>query len=311
MILRCLLAFFLLIARISYGSDNYPVEYLGIERGLSNNAVTCIYQDQQGFMWFGTYDGLNRYDGYNFQVFRNTPGDTSSLIGNSIYTIAGDTKDNLWVGGQKGACLLNAARSGFTWLKYLPANKKTAQWLQDDIHTINAIQKDLVLIGTNHLGLVVFEKESRTGKQILLPGTQSASYDVTAIAGDSASSTIWIFIQQYGLYKYLPATRKLQLINNNIREANSLTCSKDGHVWLGNESGLFEYDPRLNNYTVNRLPGNNKVVHIREDRKGMLWIGSDGGGLLVMKKNEPTARPFATDKGEPMINSNAVYAINE
>src|SRR5689334_5207151 len=83
-----------LCAAIASASD-HPVKYIGIEHGLSNNAVTTIYQDRQGFMWFGTYDGLNRYDGYGFEVFRNNVGDTNSLVGNAIYTLAGDSKNNI------------------------------------------------------------------------------------------------------------------------------------------------------------------------------------------------------------------------
>jgi ligand-binding sensor domain-containing protein len=57
-----------------HATDNPTVKYVGIEHGLSNNSVLCVYQDYKGFMWFGTYDGLNRYDGYNFTVFRNRIG---------------------------------------------------------------------------------------------------------------------------------------------------------------------------------------------------------------------------------------------
>ncbi|HEY8920740.1 MAG TPA: two-component regulator propeller domain-containing protein, partial [Chitinophaga sp.] len=61
-----------------------PLTYLGIEQGLSNNAVTSIYQDYNGFMWFGTYDGLNRYDGYNFTIYRNEFNDTNSVADNRV-----------------------------------------------------------------------------------------------------------------------------------------------------------------------------------------------------------------------------------
>jgi signal transduction histidine kinase/ligand-binding sensor domain-containing protein len=304
----CLL-FVIVYACAVYATD-YPIKYLGIEHGLSNNAVTTIYQDRQGFMWFGTYDGLNRYDGYGFQVFRNKVGDTNSLVGNSIYTISGDSKDNIWIGGQKGACLLNYQQKKFTQLKYIPAGSSSPEWLRDDIHIIKAVNNELVLAGTNHLGLIVFENDSRTGKQILLPGLASG-YDVTAIENDPATSTIWIFIQQLGLYKYHAATGKLELINNNISGGNCLTRSKDGNLWLGNERGLYEYDPRSNSYSPNRMVTNSKVVHIREDSKGLLWIASDGGGLLVMERTDLKARPFSTDEGRPVINSNAVYSIYE
>jgi signal transduction histidine kinase/ligand-binding sensor domain-containing protein/DNA-binding response OmpR family regulator len=300
----------LLCAGVASASD-HPVKYIGIEHGLSNNAVTTIYQDKQGFMWFGTYDGLNRYDGYSFQVFRNNVGDTNSLIGNSIYTLAGDSKDNIWIGGQKGACILNYKQKKITRLKYQPARSAVVQWLRDDIHIIHPVKEGLVLVGTNHLGLIVFENGNTTGKQILLPDGITSSYDVTAIETDPATSTIWIFVQQLGLCKYEAATGKLKLVNNNLPEANCMRRSKDGHVWLGSQNGLYEYDPASNIYSVNRVVTKGKVVHIHEDHNGVLWIGSDGGGLLVMEKGGAIARPFITQEGTPAINSNAVYAIYE
>src|SRR3569832_81260 len=84
----------------SVAFEGTPVTYLGIELGLSNNAVTSIYQDHDGFMWFGTYDGLNRYDGYGFKVFRNVIGDYSSLSDNHVYTITGDANHKLWIGAK-------------------------------------------------------------------------------------------------------------------------------------------------------------------------------------------------------------------
>src|SRR5438094_9194849 len=78
---------------------DYPVtSYLGIEQGLSNNSVRCIYQDHRGFMWFGTYDGLNRYDGYSFKIFRNNFTNSSSLMNNWINALDEDTRGNIWVG---------------------------------------------------------------------------------------------------------------------------------------------------------------------------------------------------------------------
>src|SRR5690349_5660030 len=78
-----------------YATD-YPVTtYLGIDQGLSNNSVRCIYQDRRGFMWFGTYDGLNRYDGYTFKVFRNNFKNATSLINNWINAIDEDNTGNL------------------------------------------------------------------------------------------------------------------------------------------------------------------------------------------------------------------------
>src|ERR1044072_2291177 len=86
------LPLFLLIFIKIYGQENISAKYLGIENGLSNNVVTAIFQDHNGFMWFGTYDGLNRYDGYSFKVFRNIIGDSNSLRDNHIYAIEEDNQ---------------------------------------------------------------------------------------------------------------------------------------------------------------------------------------------------------------------------
>ncbi len=101
--------YFLCWAGNCFASDSLSVRYLGIDQGLSNNAVTCIYKDHNGFMWFGTYDGLNRYDGYSFHIFRNTIGDSTSLSDNHVYCINSDNQNKIWVGGSKGRVFMTPA----------------------------------------------------------------------------------------------------------------------------------------------------------------------------------------------------------
>src|SRR3954451_3315458 len=100
-VLHCLL---LMVATFhapgSQARDNryHVISYLGIEQGLSNNSVTCIFQDHKGFMWFGTYDGLNRYDGYSFKVYRHGLTEQNTLPNNRIAAIAEDSLQRLWIG---------------------------------------------------------------------------------------------------------------------------------------------------------------------------------------------------------------------
>src|SRR5579871_974636 len=72
--------------------------HIGTEVGLSQNNVTCIIRDKQGFMWFGTRDGLNRYDGYDFDVYKNDPDDSTSLSNNFITSMTQDQKGDIWIG---------------------------------------------------------------------------------------------------------------------------------------------------------------------------------------------------------------------
>ncbi|MCG2613214.1 response regulator [Terrimonas sp. NA20] len=301
----------LLLAGITGFCNRFPVRTLGIDAGLSNNAVTCIYQDQRGFMWFGTYDGLNRYNGYNFDVFRNKIGDSTSLLTNSVYSIDGDPLRRIWVGGQKGACLFDPSKSAFESVYYYSADRKQLSPVKDNVHVVRSVG-DRMLIGTNHSGLLVFEAGAKTGKQISLPGTAAnqTTYDVTAIEA-GADGSVWIFIQQQGVFKYNTRTGQLALVNDHIKQANCFKRSSAGTLWVGNEKGLYRYDGKNNQYSSSYLATPCKVVSISEDSKGILWIASDGGGLLFLDQSSPEAKTFTDLDGRSPINSNAVYSIYE
>jgi ligand-binding sensor domain-containing protein len=193
--------FVLFLLSLHSRADNYPVKYLGIDQGLSNNVVINIYQDHKGFMWFGTYDGLNRYDGYGFKIFRNVIGDSASLNNNTVYTIEGDADHNIWVGGLKGACVFDPAMSNFSRLQFKGWNNTGRQYVQDNIHTIKAIAGGFMLIGSQQSGLLVFDNKSTPGIQIPIQhdNTTDTHYDVTAIEPDTLHNTVWVFIQQVGL----------------------------------------------------------------------------------------------------------------
>ena len=78
---------------------NFVFENFSIPQGLSNPTINTIIEDKYGFLWLGTNDGLSRYDGYEFKVYKNNPSDSTSLPGNSIRTISEDNAGNLWIGG--------------------------------------------------------------------------------------------------------------------------------------------------------------------------------------------------------------------
>jgi len=78
------------------------ISCLGIDQGLSNNSVNSIFKDHSGLMWFGTYDGLNRYDGYDFKIFRHNPGDPGSIVNSWVGAVGEDSLYRLWVGTANG-----------------------------------------------------------------------------------------------------------------------------------------------------------------------------------------------------------------
>src|SRR5882724_947435 len=108
-----ILTTFLLVVNTISG-QSYYFRHFQVENGLSNNAVICSLQDKKGFLWFGTKDGLDRFDGYSFKIFRSDPDDSGSIGSNFIHSLYEDPKGVLWVGTEKGLYKHNATTEGFS-----------------------------------------------------------------------------------------------------------------------------------------------------------------------------------------------------
>lgn len=106
----------------SHPKCNYYFEQIMIADGLSQNHITCIHQDAQGFIWFGTQNGLNKYDGYQIKEYNFSSNDPYSLINNNISTIFNDSFQQLWIGTQDGLCRYRPETDNFA--RYKVTTKK-------------------------------------------------------------------------------------------------------------------------------------------------------------------------------------------
>ncbi len=118
-------------------SQNLQFEHLSSAQGLSHNHVKCILQDSRGFLWFGTQNGLNRYDGYAFKVFKHDPEDPTTISDNFIWRIYEDSFENLWIGTANGLNKFDHATETFTRYLHDPNNPYS---LSGDI--VKAIHED-------------------------------------------------------------------------------------------------------------------------------------------------------------------------
>lgn len=117
-----ILSLLIVAVHVLQGQSYYFTHYQ-VENGLSNNAVICSMQDSKGFLWFGTKDGLNRFDGYSFKVFRNDADDPQSIGSNFIYALFEDRKGVLWVGCDRGLYKYNANTETFHRVEKAPMHE--------------------------------------------------------------------------------------------------------------------------------------------------------------------------------------------
>src|ERR1035437_5307381 len=132
-----------------------------IDNGLSQCYVPCIENDKYGFMWFGTYDGLNRFDGINFKVFSHNPNDVNSLCCNFISALRYDSSNNLWVGTREGLCLMNMASSNFSPVFMYDKHKKDKVKVDKYISTVVEDKTKNIFVGAYEYGLLRYDQQQK------------------------------------------------------------------------------------------------------------------------------------------------------
>ena len=318
LLVQCLL----LAASFAYSQPrNLKFSHIGTEVGLSENNVTCILRDKQGFMWFGTRDGLNRYDGYDFDVYKNNPSDSLSLSSNFVTSIIEDRRGDIWVA---------------TWGGGLDRFDKVRQRF---IHYGNVIHSDFInvlledsqgriWIGSNDHGVWVYDPTS--GKVFLLTSTAAdpgslSDNDVQAILEDH-DHQIWLGTSHGGLNLYDPKTHTFRVFGHRDGDARSLALNSvtklyeddRQRLWVGmRDGGLDLYDPRAGTFRHFRNdPRNanslvkNVVLSLQNDAQGNLWIGTENGGLSILEPDLKTFRNYAHDEiDNSSLTNNSIYSL--
>jgi ligand-binding sensor domain-containing protein len=236
-----------------------PITRLGIEKGLSNNSVRVVYQDKKVFIWLGTYDGLNRYDGSEFKVFRNKLNDSTSLPHNYIYSIHEDADNNLWIGSGQGIVKYNQTYSNFSPLYGYPYLAKQPVKITINATSIKSGQDGSLLLATNGWGLMIKKKEDQYAREVpLLIGNQKLNgYNVRDILVDKEK--VWVFVSGRGLCLYDAKLGQVVLVSTDVKQANCMLQNKAGQIWIGGESGLHLFDPNAKKYIRSYTGRNNEL----------------------------------------------------
>ena len=339
---------FLSLSLSAFGqSDQIRFDHITSENGLSENVINCIFQDSQGFMWFGTDDGLNRFDGYDFTVYKPSPDDSTTINSNLIFGVTEDGNGALWIGTTgSGLNRFDPATETFTSFQHNPDEQDGLS--HDHIVDLMVDHQGRVWIGTfDGLNLLDPGKsisDEPTIQKINIPDVEYplSIFDII----EDESDNIWLGTNQ-GLFKGifksqtnnfrfkkieidhfenlfvrgLAMDRKNRLIivsNNGLLYQNqwggditfdrivslpnqeSIIIENENRIWVGSNNGLLCYKPNQNeSYQLDEIfnsnpsdsysLNNNVIKCLYQDNTGVIWIGTNGGGI---NRFDPSRKQF-------------------
>jgi signal transduction histidine kinase/ligand-binding sensor domain-containing protein len=274
-------------------AQQYIFSHYSVNNGLSQSVIKCIFQDSKGFIWFGTQQGLNKFNGYSFDNYLNNPSDTTSISDNWIYSIAEDHDGNIWIGTRNG---LN---------KYDPKTGHFKQYLFNAYET-NSISGNYIyglavdtngnLLVNTALAFNIFNPKTGDVKKYAYPTLNSSEIsDEGRPIVQTRDKNTWIatdngllfFDPQKRDYSGFAALKKMNsLSNNNI---TALMEDKRGNLWVGSQSGLNRIDLKslaISTYDLGQKQtegaNSNYIRSIKDDKNGNIWVGTNGSGLFSL-----------------------------
>jgi len=281
--------------------------HLTIEDGLSQSSVNCLLQDRYGFVWLGTQDGLNRYDGHSFKVWKTDADDPLTLSDAYITCVAEDETGNLWVGSESsGFALFDRVLWRFTYLCPGPLRSASETGTNYEVLALTIDPGGAVWVGTRSHGLL--RHDPQTGTQRPWPGLPST--EVSALEVDRVGR-LWIGTVD-GLACLDLGTGELQVIDRTTLSSRRITAlreSSTGDLWVGTDRGLDRWVAETGTFETHVAAGAlapGGVRAIAEDPTGALWLGGEGAGLMKYVPETGERQIFAPD----LINSTALQTAN-
>ncbi|MBC7913897.1 MAG: response regulator [Pyrinomonadaceae bacterium] len=324
--LNCIFIIFIQALSFSAFSQQYKFEHFGIDQGLSQSNVLSIYQDRKGFIWVGTRDGLNKYDGYKFKVYKHDPKDSSSIGGNSIINITENSEGNLLLSSQNGGLIiLDTKKNKF---KSFVTNSKKANSISS-IQVLTTIEdKDHNLwIGTIR-GLDFYNTKTNkfTHYNPKQKDNKGLKDSIINVIYQDKKHRIWVGTLRGGLSLFNPKTKSFTSYQHDPRDPTSISDNNitsiledsKGRLWIGTKgNGLNLFDGDKNKFrrftkdynTPNSL-SHNTVVKLAEDSDNNLWIGTENGGLCIFNADKNQFTSLLYDEiDQNSLSSNSICSI--
>ena len=284
----------------SYASIKESIKFnsITIEDGLSQSTVETMYQDSKGYIWIGTSDGLNKYNGYKFKYYKNDKYNKNSLASNYIIDIAEDKDGYIWVATLEGASKINPNTDE---IENFFADENNGNLSNKRVCKIINTKDNKIFMATND-GLNIYDEKSNKFFRVLDKESDLPSQYIYTIEEDSRGH-IWVGTDA-GLVEFDKDLNKVNSYESTIGELDVYSIYDDlkGHMWIGTlRHGLFKInldDGSVDNYTntesENSIP-NNTIRAIVMDSKEKLWLATDKGICSFDYKKEI----FTSYKKEP------------
>ena len=350
--LRYLLpASFIAIATVCYGQSPMDFRNYQVTDGLSSNTITSIYQDRMGFMWFGSRNGLNRFDGQRFRTFKHDFKDSTSIGSNSIFSLYEDAAGQLWVGTYQGIYrfdpqyetfrlftgipageirYIQGDRAGSIWVvsnlnlyQYHAGTEKVTQhhFSADQTISLHASETGTIWLATSQGMVKRFdEKEQRFIEYPIqrLYGKHMSSIKALCALGDTAllvgtmNELLYVDLHTQTVENALQDAKPLNIHVHTIFKENSRA------YWIGSESGLLRFDGMSRTgELISRQPtnpyslSNNIVSAICKDMEGGIWLGTYFGGVNYFSPHNNRFRKYFPEPGKPSLSGEIVHEITK
>ena len=269
--------------QLSFAQEKrYKVQHFTTEEGLSQNFIETIFQDSFGFLWIGTNDGLNIFDGYKFKIIKALDKRKSSISGNHIFSLKEDKNKNIWIASNHG--LNKYTYSNDTYTHYLKSEKNASSISNDDVRDIVIDKDQNIWIGSFGGGL-----DFLPASEVNSPNPKFQHFR------HSKNSTS-------------------DLVSDSLQ---CLTMDNEGNIWIGTVNGLSCFHPKTKQFesfktsaASNQL-SSNMVYTVYKDKANKIWVGTNMGLNLYIPESKTFKRYEAEPNNPQKLHHAVVYSISE
>ena len=315
-----------LIPAISFAQgQQFKFNHLETSAGLSESNVLCVLQDSRGFMWFGTEDGLNKYDGYKFTVYKNDPKKNNSLSSNQVNDIIEDANGDLWIGTWGGG-LNKYDRHKDEFIHYVNNPKNPNSLPNDFINHLALDDNGNIWISADNTGVSVFNRQKNSFINYADLDKNKATDDFPSVVFKDSEHNMWVGTTNHGLFLYNPQKKSFINFQHNDKDEQSLSGNNIAsmfedskhRLWVGtNENGLNLFDRRTGKCIRFEHDEDDAtticddvIFSITEDNNGMIWIGTENNGISVLNPATEISTNYSySDISATELNSNSINCV--